>query len=86
MIVLRPNRRAVAFLCSTIAISCGDGPCDDKPKCKGADDVSRYDRDDYHSITCVWYCKEGRYVSVEYVKDACGYDKESTYTSDGICN
>ena len=54
-----------------------------------ADDVSRYDGSEgYKSIDFTYYCKNGKYISVTYIrKDACSdYSKDSEYTSSGICS
>jgi hypothetical protein len=53
-----------------------------------ADDVSRYSGSEgYASITYTYYCRNGQYVSVTYIrKDDCSdYEKESEFTSSGIC-
>lgn len=51
------------------------------------DDTSVYiGSDGYKSITYTYYCKNGKYISVDYTRiDACSYYKKSEYTSSGIC-
>jgi len=50
------------------------------------DDVEKYETKNYESITYIYYCYNGKYISVTWSKygDECW--EKSEYTSSGICN
>jgi len=78
----------IFLLLSFIVVGCCNPGGEPSAPYGTADDVSRYDGSDgYKSIDYTYYCKNGKYISVSYVrKDACSdYGKYSEYTSSGIC-
>lgn len=53
------------------------------------DDVTRYDGSNgYKSVDYTYYCLNGEYVSVNYVRiDACSdYQEQSIFRTGGICD
>ena len=74
---------------SFITIGCCNPGYEPNPPYGKPDDTSRYSGSDgYKSIDFTYYCHNGQYVSVTYVrKDACSdYKKDSEFTSSGICD
>ena len=51
------------------------------------DDISHYSNNAYKSVTYTYYCHNGEYISVSYVKEDCysSYNKGSDFRSNGIC-
>ena len=51
------------------------------------DDISHYSNNAYKSVTYTYYCYNGEYRSISYVKADChsSYRKGSDFRSDGIC-
>lgn len=71
-----------------IFVGCCNSGSEPGPPYGPANDVSTYDGGDgYKSIDYTYYCKNGKYISVTYVrKDECSnYNKDSEFTSSGIC-
>ena len=78
----------VILILSYLLVGCCNPGSEPGPPYGPADDVSRYDGSDgYKSIDYTYYCKNGKYISVTYVrKDECSdYGKDSEFTSSGIC-
>lgn len=55
------------------------------PPYPNPDDVTRYDSGDYHIMTYIYKCRDGKYLAITYENKGSGWLLRDTYESAGIC-
>ena len=81
---MRRTSILIAVLLSLLFVSCM--PSILYPPYPNPDDVQEYESLGYHSVTYIYKCYQGQYMSFTYVNEGYGWILESTFTSSGICD